>query len=199
MRRVVLIDGENLVYGLRHLFGSETKKAPRSAIDGFDFRGMLEEMLADKLPSEILWFGARLKQYTTTEKLERKSRNAILLQSKFVNHIQAQGIQFIKVGYLRARETDPCDKCSTQTWKLTEKGVDVGLAVRMMSEANQDTELIVVSADTDLLPAFITSSKFGAKIMHIGYEFRPIHALFSASNSSRTITLPIAQKFRAER
>lgn len=195
MRRIVLIDGENLVYGIRHLLGKDGEKALRSAIDGFDFRGMIEEMLSDNLPQEILWFGARLKKYDQNEDIKSKSEAAIQLQARFMNQIQIQKINFIKVGYLRARETDPCEKCAHQSWKLAEKGVDVGLAVRMITEANQDTELVVLSADTDLLPAFKASTKAGAKIMHIGYEFRPVHALFSASDTSRTITLPIIQKY----
>jgi len=183
---------------LRHLLGKNKAKASRSAVERFDFRGMIEELLADNLPTEILWFGARLRLYEITDELKTKSEEAILIQSKFVNHIQSQKINFIKVGYLRARETDPCEKCSTRTWKLTEKGVDVGLAVRMVTEADKDTELVVISADTDLLPAFTASAKLGAKIMHIGYEYRPIHALFSTSDTSRTITIPLAQKFNAK-
>ena len=197
MRRVVLIDGENLVYGLRHLLGKNGSKAPRSIVENFNFRGLIEELLADNLPSEILWFGARLRLYEQSAELKRKSSEAIKAQAKFVNHIQAQKINFIKVGYLRARESDPCEKCSHQTWKLAEKGVDVGLAVRMVSEANKATEIAVISADTDLLPAFIASTKLGAKIMHISYESSPIYALTKVSDKTRTITLPIAQKYKA--
>lgn len=114
-----------------------------------------------------------------------------------MNQIQSQKIHFIKVGYLRARETDPCEKCSHKSWKLAEKGVDVGLAVRMVTEANKDTELVVISADTDLLPAFIASAKLGAKIIHVGYETRPIYALTKVSDKSRLVTLPLAQKYKA--
>lgn len=199
MKRIVLIDGENLVYGIRHLLGENGNKAPRSATDNFDFRGMIEELLADNLPQEVLWFGARLKKYDHSDDLKTKSEQAIRVQAKFMNHIQSQKIHFIKVGYLRARESDPCEKCSHQTWKLTEKGVDVGLAVRMITEAGSETELVIISADTDLLPAFKAAAKAGSKIMHIGYEFRPVHALISSSDTSRTITLPVAQKFRQKK
>lgn len=197
MKRIVLIDGENLVYGLRHLFGSEGEKAPRAVVDRFLFRPMIEELLADNPPQAIIWYGARLRKYTQSPELAKKSGQAIRVQAKFMNHIQEQKIQFIKAGYLRARESDTCEKCEHQSWKLTEKGVDVGLAVRMLTEAGTDTELVAISADTDLLPALKAASKMGSKIMHIGYEFRPVHALFSASDTSRTITLPIAQKYRA--
>ena len=99
------------------------------------------------------------------------------------------------MGYLRARETDPCEECSHKSWKLAEKGVDVGLAVRMITNANKNTELVIISADTDLLPAFIAATKLGAKIIHIGYETRPIFALTKASDKTRIITLPLAQKY----
>jgi len=197
MRRIVLIDGENLVYGIRHMLGSGVNKAPRSAVENFNFRGLLEDLLADNMPSEILWFGARLRLYEQSDDLKRKSTDAIRAQSRFVNQIQQQKISFIKVGYLRARESDPCEKCSHQTWKLAEKGVDVGLAVRMVLEANSETELVVISADTDLLPSFIAAKKLEAKLMHIGYETRPIYALTKMSDITRTITLPLLQKYKA--
>lgn len=194
MKRVVLIDGENLVYGLRILLGTDEVMAERSLINAFDFRGMLEDLLADNLPTEILWYGARLRLYDQTPEIKLKSEAAIKNQSKFMNVIQQQKIHFVKVGYLRARETEPCVQCSHRSWRLAEKGVDVGLAVRMVAEAQEGVELVVVSADTDLLPAFKEAKKKGAHLLHIGYEYRPIAALSKISNTTRTITLPIARK-----
>lgn len=197
MRRIVLIDGENLVYGLRTLLGSDTEKAPRSAINSLNIRGLLEELLEDNPPSAILWFGARLRVYDDNEEIKLKSQSAVRIQSGFVNYLQAQKIQFIKVGYLRARESDPCEHCQGQTWRLAEKGVDVGLAVRMLSEADENTELVVITSDTDLVPAFKSAKKMNAKIMYIGYENRTITALSRISDKTRTITLPLMNKHSA--
>ncbi len=196
MKRIVLIDGENLVYGLRHLLGSDEEKANRSEIDGFDFRGLLEEILQDNSPSQILWFGARLRIYDNSEEIKLKSESAVRQQSYFVNDIQKQRITFIKVGYLRAREVECGD--GHLDWRLVEKGVDVGLAVRIVTEANPETEIVVVSADTDLLPAFKAATKLGAKLIHIGYEYRPIASLSRAANATRTITIPLAQKYKKQ-
>ena len=80
---------------------------------------------------------------------------------------------------------------------LAEKGVDVGLAVRIVTEANvANTEVVVVSANTDLLPAFQAAAKLGARLVHIGYEHQPIASLSRAANATRTITIPLEQKFR---
>ena len=195
MRRIVLIDGENLVYGLRTLLGSVEKPVERSALRGFNIRGLLEEILADNIPSHILWFGARLRIYDQNEEIKLKSESAVRQQSYFVNEIQNQKIDFIKIGYLRAREV-PTGNGTTE-WRLAEKGVDVGLAVRIVTEANvANTEVVVVSADTDLLPAFQAAAKLGARLVHIGYEHQPIASLSRAANATRTITIPLAQKFR---
>jgi hypothetical protein len=67
----------------------------------------------------------------------------------------------------------------------------------MVLEANPETEVVVISADTDLLPAFIAANKLGAKLMHVGYETRPIFALTKLSDITRTITLPLVQKYKA--
>ncbi len=97
MRRIVLIDGENLVYGLRTLLAaSDQKLAPRNVISSFDFRGLIEELLSDNKPTEILWFGARLKRYDYTDELREKSEAFIREQSKFMNHIQAQKVDFLR-------------------------------------------------------------------------------------------------------
>ncbi len=137
-----------------HLLGDNGNKATRSVVENYNFRGLIEELLADNLPSEVLWFGARLRLYDQFPEIKIKSSDAIKYQAKFVNLIQNQKITFIKVGHLRARESDSCEKCGHKIWKLAEKGVDVGLAVRMVQEADKNTEIVVISADTDLLPAF---------------------------------------------
>lgn len=198
MNRIVLVDGENLTYGLRHLLGKDGVKAPRSMLNEYNFRGLIEELLIDEIPKNILWFGARLRLYDMTPELKIKSHTAILHQAKFTNQMQQQKIQFIKVGYLRAREYDPCPNCEHQEWHLAEKGVDVGLAVRILTEANPDNEIVVISADTDLLPALKGAKKLGAKLMHIGYEHRPINAMSQAVDATRLITQPIAHKYLAK-
>ncbi len=194
MRRIVLIDGENLVYGLRRLLGDGVGEADRSILGSFDFRGLLEELLADNIPTEIIWFGARLRVYTQTPELQIKSESAVRQQARFVNEIQNQRITFVKIGYLRAREIElPGGKFE---WKLAEKGVDVGLAVRIVTEATTpNTEIVVVSADTDLLPAFAAAKKHGARLIHIGYEYRPIASLGRIADATRVITIPLAQKY----
>lgn len=176
--------------------GDGDEKAPRSIMNDLNLRGVIEELLSDNIPSNIYWFGAKLRVYEDTEELRQKSLAAIRIQSAFVNFLQQQKIQFIKVGNLRARESEPCPHCGAQTWRLAEKGVDVGLAARILTEADSETELVVITSDTDLVPAFKAAKKLGAKLMHIGYENRPIAALSHIADKTRTITVPLVNKYK---
>lgn len=197
MKRIVLIDGENLVHALMALLSeADRDEAARSVVDRFDFKGLLNDLLGGVPIDEILWFGTHLQRYDFDDEIREKSEAHIKWQSHFVNHILLQGIQYIKVGYLRARESDLCAECGHSNWRLIEKGVDVGLAVHMLAEADEQTELIVVSADTDLLPAFKQARKMGAKVVHVGYEHRSVSALSRVSDRTLTITTPLVMKYR---
>lgn len=195
MKRIVLVDGENLLYGLRSLLGPKGGLGSRESFEKYNFRGLVETILEEGKPKEILWFGARLRLYEATDKLKEKTTQAIAMQAKLVNLLRAQKITFVKAGYLRARESSNCPNCGHQEWKLIEKGVDVGLAVRILQEVSKDTEIILMSADTDLLPAMRAAKKSGARIMYVGYENRPINALSQQANTTRIITKPMAKKF----
>ncbi|OVE79526.1 hypothetical protein BVY00_00170 [bacterium G20] len=197
MGRLILIDGENLNRGLRNLIGSLETPTPRSALEGYDYRGLIDEILGDEERAQILYFGARLRRYNLDEELLEQSTEAIRLQSKLVNDLQKQGISFVKVGYLRAREGKPCPECGHKKVFLTEKGVDVGLAVRMITEAGPKTEIVLFSADTDLLPAVKTAMKIGSKVIFVGYEYQPTLALSKTASLTRLISAPIAKKYLA--
>lgn len=198
MRRVVLIDGENFLHGIRALAGDGATLVSRENFVEYPFRSLLNEVLSDNTKAQVLYFGARLHRYDQTPLLLEKSERTILLQSRLVSTLQRQKINFIKVGYLRARETGKCSQCNHQEWILIEKGVDVGLATRMLAEADQDTEIVLISSDTDLLPAVRAAKQIGSKIMFVGYENQPILALIQLADLHRVITKTMVEKYLKE-
>jgi uncharacterized LabA/DUF88 family protein len=195
MQNIILIDGENLSYAIRRLLGdNDTQElAPRECLLKINYQKLVRE--ASGLSSaQILFFGVRLRRYSNNKELENKTLQAINNQSRLVNILQKQGISFVKCGTLKLRDTEPCAECGTIKTKLTEKGVDVGLAVRMVTEAKPGTDIILISSDTDLIPAFLQAKKQGAKITFIGYEYLPILALSKQADRTRIITKELIQK-----
>ena len=187
MSRLILIDGENLIYGLRKLAGKDGNRATREKLLGFDFRGLLNEVLEDEQKAQIMFYGAKLRKFSADKAILKKTTEAIKWQSYLVNDLQKQGIQFVKVGNLRARETDPCPGCGHHEWHLLEKGVDVGLAVRMVAAASRNTEIVLVSSDTDLLPA-VREAKEKSRIIYIGYENSLVVSLVRNTHITKVIT-----------
>jgi uncharacterized LabA/DUF88 family protein len=195
MKKIILIDGENLIHGLCGLLSNKNTKYDRFDLINYDFRGLVKEILPKPKAYKIYWFGTKLKLYRQSEYLIQKTRLAIDFQSHFINKLQDQGINFIKAGYLRARETEPCATCKKTHWKLTEKGVDVSIAVEMVSNANKNTEIVIISADTDLLPAFKASSKLGATLISVTYSNIKSTALSKESYRTIYIDKGLAQKY----
>jgi len=188
MRRVVLIDGENLNYAIRKYLGTQEEKAPREVLTRINYRGLIEEVLETEDIGVVMFFGVRMRKITQDEDLERKTTLGIRNHAKVVSLLQKQKIEFHKVGNLRVRVTDPCKKCGSTHRHLAEKGVDVGMAVKMLEEANQETEIIVVSSDTDLLPAIRAAKRSGAKITFVGYDYMPVLSLAKLADSTRMMT-----------
>jgi uncharacterized LabA/DUF88 family protein len=194
VKRVILIDGENLSRGIRNLAETLENPASREMLETFDFKRLIQEVLGEENTGHTMYFGTKLHKYDVDEEILEQTARAILIQSRLVNSLQKQGISFIKAGYLRARESKPCANCGHIKWQLQEKGVDVAIAARMITEAKPGVEIILFSADTDLLPAVKTAIKQGAKVVFVGYEYQPVLALAKVASSSRLITKQMIKK-----
>ncbi len=70
-----------------------------------------------------------------------------------------------------------------------EKGVDVKLAVDLLVGAydNIYDVAILISSDTDLIPAIKKVRHLGKEVEYIGFSFKPSTALTAASSSSRLL------------
>jgi uncharacterized LabA/DUF88 family protein len=198
MKRIILIDGENLSYAIRRFLGTERSGgrvlADRDKLLEVDFRKLLNEVMDDNVKAEILFYGVRMKHYGVTKEISKKTKNSIARHSYLVNLLMKQGIAFVKVGNLRARETDPCEQCQHSKWVLVEKGVDVGLAVKMVAEAKPGVEIVLVSSDTDLLPAVKYAKSAGAKIVFVGYEYGLVSAIASQADITRLVTRQMVER-----
>ena len=70
-----------------------------------------------------------------------------------------------------------------------EKGVDVLMAVDLISGAyeNEFDTAILVSSDTDLIPALKKVRKLGKKIIYVGFGHKPSYAMIAHSDIRRLL------------
>ncbi len=108
-------------------------------------------------------------------------------QRRFKRSLTNQRIEFIVSGNLRVRETK-CRNCRKTILVFKEKGVDVRIAVDVLLEADKDTAQIVLSSDSDLLPAIHAAKRKGNYLCYVHHSSLPNYAMIKAVNESRVFT-----------
>lgn len=108
---------------------------------------------------------------------DRKSEELVRNQQKLFSHLRKQNWE-IKTGYMMKHDKD-----------YKEKGVDVKLAIDILDMAYQDKydTAIIVSSDTDLIPAIMRVKELNKKIEYIGFSHRPSFAMQRYANLSRLL------------
>ena len=80
---------------------------------------------------------------------------------------------------------------------IREKGVDVKMAIDMVIGAyeNEYDSVILISSDTDLMPALKFIQSKGKKIEYVGFSARTSVALLTQSDAQRVFSLQDLQPF----
>ena len=140
-RCTVFIDGSNFYFKLKDLQMQNLLK--------FDFSGFAKMLSGtDKLVSTTYYVGKVRTDGST------KSKQLQADQQKLLTHLKKHEVKY-SLGYLMKSDGN-----------YHEKGVDVNIAVDMMvaTYENLCDLIILVSSDTDLLPAIIKASQKGKRV-----------------------------------
>jgi uncharacterized LabA/DUF88 family protein len=107
-------------------------------------------------------------------------------QRQLRNCLNNQGITFIESGKLKLRDGDSCRNCGTQERHFQEKGVDVRIAIDMVIDgySEDDQKFVLISSDTDLLPAIQNVVSKGRKVVYVGFNDKLTNAI--SANSTET-------------
>src|SRR3989339_825831 len=167
-RVAVYIDGSNFFYKLRDI--------DISNITYFDYGGLADWLARDReIISKRYYVGViRAKESDKRGQILRKN------QVRLFNHLSSRDQGFIvKQGYLMKNDGI-----------YHEKGVDVKLAVDLLVGAydNIYDTAILISSDTDLIPAIKKVKHLGRAIEYIGFSFKPSIALTACASSTRLLT-----------
>lgn len=178
-RRVaVFIDGSNLYFKLRTLIPTK--------MDFIRYRYC--ELVAGLLNSDeqlsYVGYYVGVVRDTKRTKNHEKTQELVKNQQKLFEQLRHQQVTVVK-GYLLERDG-----------RFFEKGVDVRLAVDIvtMAQARKYDVGIVISSDTDLIPAMQAAQTLKREIVHIGFEHQPSLALIRQADRSQLITRAEAER-----
>jgi uncharacterized LabA/DUF88 family protein len=166
-RVAIYIDGSNFFYKLRDLEIQSTTY--------FNYGGLSSWLARNRtIISKRYYIGVvRAKENDEKGQILRKN------QQRLFNHLcsSAQGF-IVKQGYLMKNDG-----------VYHEKGVDVKMAVDLLVGAYEDIYdiAILISSDTDLIPAIQKVKHLGKEVEYIGFSHRPSLALQKYASLSRLL------------
>lgn len=176
---ILLIDGSNFYFKLKDLKLHHLLK--------FDFTGFNKMLVSE---NELLYAKYYVGKIRTdgTEKTKKLFDN----QQKLLGHLKKHRYQY-SLGYLLKSDN-----------VFHEKGVDVNIAVDMLvaTYENLCQRLILVSSDTDLIPAVNKAREKGIIVEYVGFSHQPSIAMVARCEESRLLKkedlLPFV-KFNAQK
>lgn len=167
-RIAVYIDGSNFYHKLKDLKLGNLSK--------FDFRGLSEWLSLDREIISCRYYIGKIRAEEDNKKGQELRKN----QQRLFSHLESEKQDFVvKAGYMMKNGG-----------VYHEKGVDVKLAVDLLIGAydNLYDTAILISSDTDLIPAIRKVRHLGKEVEYIGFSHNPSLGMQKYVNKSRLLT-----------
>lgn len=181
-RVAVFIDGSNLYFKLRTLIPNK--------MDFIHYRyyDLIASVLNTDEKLSYAGYYVGVVRDTKRTKSHEKALELIQNQQKLFEQLRHQNIDIVK-GYLLERDG-----------RFFEKGVDVRLAVDIVSMAQEKKYdvAVVLSSDTDLIPAMQKAISHKREVIYIGFEHQPSLALIRYASRSRLLTRKETEAYGAK-
>ena len=190
MKTVVYIDGQNFLYKAAEILAKFGLVAEKQNLTALDIASLMKKVLNDET-IDIRFYGVgRIKRRGDLGQdiLDKSIRFSDNLR-RIRNSLAKQNIEYVESGKLKVRDSDTCKTCGNKDYRFQEKGVDVGIAVAMVKDAflNKVDRIVLVSSDTDLIPAVLLAKEANKEVVYIGFSDRLTRALVDEATSTQAL------------
>lgn len=190
IKTIAYIDGQNFLYKVAERVVASGLATNKQEVSAVDIPYILERIFPNE-QLEIRYYGvAKIRQQRDYgEEIQEKSIQFADNLRRMRNCLAKTGVEFRATGVLKVRDRDECKKCGATDYKFQEKGVDVGLAVDIVSDSlrNQVDRIVLVSSDTDLVPAIKIAKEASKDITYVGFDNQVTRLLSSLADSTQVI------------
>jgi uncharacterized LabA/DUF88 family protein len=171
-RVIVIIDGNNFYHRLKELELSD--------LLDFDYEKLTQFLIGRRFLTAKNYYVGAIREESNSP----KSRKLMIGQQKLIGKLQRNGWN-IRLGHMLKSDG------------YHEKGVDVNIAVDLLIGAYENLydTVILVSSDTDLIPALAKARSMKKKIEYIGFSHKPSYGLITHSDIRRLLTKDDVQQF----
>ena len=181
----VYIDGQNFLYKAADVLMKHGSISSKNKLTKIDMRSLFEDIAGNGV--EIVFYGAKVRvRKDLDDSIREKTTRFSDVARRLRNTLNNQGIIFREIGKLKVRDSDVCHNCQHRDLRMQEKGVDVGMAVDIVVDACNGAidEVVLVSSDTDLLPAIQAAKAQAVKVTYVGFSDKMTKAIARQADAS---------------
>lgn len=178
MEDILIIDGENFRHSIKQVLAIKNLEKELT-IQDLSIEKLFDKVIGKNTPSKKLYYAAKIHKYNN---IPEKSEEWVERQRTLKRKLEEEGFIFVKKGHLREQEI--VRKGKKPTYAYHEKGVDVQIAVDIVSHAYEKTAktIYLCSSDSDLQPAIHKAREQKLKIVYVGFENNPNKGLIASTN-----------------
>ncbi|MEK7123236.1 MAG: NYN domain-containing protein [Patescibacteria group bacterium] len=176
-RALIIIDGSNFYHRL--------KEAELHSLLSFGYNAFATFLTRGHLLVSARYYIGAIRE----EQGNEKSRKLMSNQRKLSGFLKKSGFEVCFGDLLK------------NDGVYHEKGVDVRMAVDLLVGAYENLYdiAIIVSSDTDLIPAIMKVRSMGKKVEYVGFSHKPSHALITHSDIRRLLSKEDLEQFILEK
>ncbi len=185
----VYIDGQNFLYKAADVLMKHGNISSKDELTKIDMRSLFENIAGNGV--DIVFYGAKVRVWKDLDdSIREKTTRFSDVARRLRNTLNNQDIVFKEVGKLKVRDSDVCHNCRHRDLRMQEKGVDVGMAVDIVVDACNGAidEVVLVSSDTDLLPAIQAAKAQAVKVTYIGFSDKMTRAIAKQANTGAVMS-----------
>ncbi len=194
----IYIDGENCRKGITRLLVDGGVIENARIMRKFDLRSMLRDVLETE-EVEIGYYASKIRLpngYKPSSDVMKHVEEIREYTRAWVPYLELQDIKYIKAGYLKVKESKKCRNCGETQDILQEKGVDVRLAADMMEASFSGAEtMVIMSSDSDLIPAIDKVKARGTKIIYVCFADSLNRAIDAVAHETVSISSEKIKKY----
>lgn len=183
MRTILLVDGENFKGKIKDVYKAAGKERP--VWHEYNFKGLIDQVLRGIKIDRTAFYFAKIKMHP---EFRKKSSQLIEEQRLLKTHLEKQGFEVVLTGRVRGH-------VAGKKMVFKEKGVDVKVAVDMITTAcdKKASAIVLASSDSDLQPAISEIQARGTECYYLGFEVNPNKGI--SYTTKRTILIRNAEVF----
>lgn len=183
---IIYIDGQNFLYKVAERLANANLISDKQEICSLDIRWLLEKYFPNE-ELKIRYYGVKKIYHSKglSEEMELKASRFSDNLRRFRNYLNKDGVTYMPKGSLKARMTEPCKRCGHVDYKFQEKGVDVGIAIDLVSDVLSYgvSNIALLSSDTDLLPALQVIKNKKVRITYVSFSEQTTISLAKIADS----------------